>query len=283
MIQKKYYSLRNGTNPNSTRISLNLLLKLFQDLYLIFDTKSYFQESFGFTCTDEGEIEGSLGKNIGAQIFIRLRKNNLWPINEKCLEYSKEDLFDIVEFLYDFISKPTKGTYHSFGGCGWHYSQFDKKAGQEEYKEQINLLLSDYESGFELSENGEILNLPDKGFENLIIKELPFKDPENIENKVNNAVNKFRKYKSSLSERKEAIRELADVLEFLRKDLTTILDKNDEKTIFQIANQFGIRHHNLNQLTEYDKSIWYSWMFYFYLATIHASIRLLKKQKNNPV
>jgi len=52
--------------------------------------------------------------------------------------------------------------------------------------------------------------------------------------------------------------------------------------IFDLANNFAIRHHNPTQKSNYDKTIWYSWMFHFYLATYHAVIRLLiKKEKGD--
>jgi hypothetical protein len=88
----------------------------------------------------------------------------------------------------------------------------------------------------------------------------------------------------SLSERKEAIRELADVFEWLKKtrDLGSVLDGKDESAIFDIANNFAIRHHNPKQKANYDRAIWYSWIFHFYLATYHAAIRLLvKKEKDS--
>jgi len=96
---------------------------------------------------------------------------------------------------------------------------------------------------------------------------------------VNAAILKFRRYRSSLEDRKDSIRDLADVLEFLRSQLKSVITKNDENDLFNIANNFGIRHHNDLQKIDYDKAIWYSWMFYYYLATIHASVRLIKKNE----
>ena len=53
--------------------------------------------------------------------------------------------------------------------------------------------------------------------------------------------------------------------------------KPDEGDLFNIVNNFGIRHHNDAQKTQYDKPIWYSWMFYYDLATIHAAVRLIER------
>ena len=45
-----------------------------------------------------------------------------------------DDLFDVIEFLYDHVSKPieTDGVYHSWGQCGWHYSKFERENGKKE-------------------------------------------------------------------------------------------------------------------------------------------------------
>jgi hypothetical protein len=116
--------------------------------------------------------------------------------------------------------------------------------------------------------------------ENLFTASLPTNDPDNVEQRVQSAILKFRRYRSSLDERRDAIRDLADVLEFLRPQVKTVISKKDESDLFVLANQFGIRHHNEQQKQDYDKAIWYSWMFYYYLVTIYACLRLIKKAEN---
>jgi len=58
-----------------------------------------------------------------------------------------------------------------------------------------------------------------------------------------------------------------------------ILEK-DESDLFNIANNFGLRHHNENQKTNYDGKLWNSWLFYFYLSTIHLILRKIDAAKN---
>ncbi|MGY2486212.1 hypothetical protein [Cupriavidus sp. CP313] len=82
-----------------------------------------------------------------------------------------------------------------------------------------------------------------------------------------------------MSERRDAVRDLADVLEFLRGEAKAVLLSKDEADLFNLANNFGIRHHNKEQKTDYDASIWLSWAFYYYLATIHACVRLIERSK----
>src|SRR4030067_2720098 len=115
MNDRKYYSVRTGKNLN-TRFSLDFLCKLFFDLYSSFVGKDYFQESMGYWCVDRDEVPGTLGKNIEGKVFRLLRKDNLWPISDHYQNYAEDDLFDMIEFLYDQISKPidTGGDYHSY-------------------------------------------------------------------------------------------------------------------------------------------------------------------------
>jgi hypothetical protein len=119
-------------------------------------------------------------------------------------------------------------------------------------------------------------SLIDYGFENLIAANIPTEN-EDIRNKVGHAIDKFRHHKSSLHDRRAAIRELTDVLEYLRPKAKAILSKKDDDDIFNIANNFSIRHYNQLQRDLYNKPIWYSWLFYFFLATIHAVSRLIEE------
>ncbi|QJD98336.1 hypothetical protein HH214_07615 [Mucilaginibacter robiniae] len=228
-------------------------------------------------CSD-GFIEGKLGGDVESIIFINLRKENLYPICKNLPDYSEDDFFDMIEFLHDHSSKGLSGTYHQWNQCGMHYETFDDEEGKRYFRQTLNPILKEYLNGFEISKDGEILVFSDTGLSTLLDAKIPAEDEENIADKINNAVIKFRRYKSTLDDRKNAIRELADVLEFLRPQLKSYLNKKDENDLFNIANNFGIRHHNNDQKINYDKGIWYSWMFYFYLSTIHAVLRMI----NNP-
>jgi hypothetical protein len=202
MSTRKYYSIRTRKNPN-TIIPLDVLNSLFADSYGIYVANGYFHEAFGFECVDAGYTPGTLGLNIESQIFKVLRKPNLWPISDYASHYSEDDLFDMIEFLYDYISKPIKKEeeYHSWGNCGYHYSTFLKREGQEEFRKEINGLLIDYGNGFELSTKGEILILGEKGLNLLLEAPIPSYDSENIDKRVELAVQKFRRAKSTVCKR----------------------------------------------------------------------------------
>jgi len=61
--------------------------------------------------------------------------------------------------------------------------------------------------------------------------------------------------------------------------LKKVFNVSDENDLFNLANNFGIRHHKETQKTQYDKPIWLSWLFYYYLATIHAVVRLIEQRR----
>lgn len=279
MRKAPYYSIRTGKNPLASKIDLPTALKLFKSIYSGLEEEGYFQEDIGYECVDAGFVSGTLGHDMEGVLLLELRKTNLTPVLQKIDQYSEEDFFDMVEFLYDHCSKPTKRHWHDWDACGWHCSAFDKPAGQAEYREKVNKLLAIYDKGYELSSDGEVLELADTGLEGLLEAAIPVLDPENVEQRVDAAKRKFRRYKSSADDRRDAIRDLADVLEYLRPKVKNVLLSRDESDLFNLANNFGIRHHNESQKTNYDRTIWQSWMFYFYLATIHAVTRLIDKRR----
>ncbi len=276
--KRKYYSQRNG--KTDTKIELNTFKDIFYSLYQELDLGGYFQEHLGYECVDQGFVAGQAGQNVESYVMRKVRKNNLWPIGSVYEFYSEEDIFDVIEFLFDNISRPLESNayYHSFAQCGYHFKDFDQYKGQLDFRNKINEYLNDYGDGYELSENGEILSLLSPEFKPLLEANLPTNDPENVEVKVQNAVNKYRRYGSTIEDRKDAVRDLVDCLEFLRPEIEKVLSNKDEADLFNIANNFGIRHHNDKQKNNYDRNIWLSWMFYFYLSTIHACLRLINKK-----
>lgn len=274
--KRTYYAERTGKAPAGGRLDLSTVASLFKSEYERWSEEGYFAEHFGFWCVDEDVIPGKLGSDIEARLLFSLGKSGLWPISYNWTSYSEEDLFSLIEFMFDHVSKPITGTMHNHGNCGMHWETFDASAGRHEYRATINLLLARFGEGYELSEDGEVMGRAPEGTASLLSTSLPH-DDNNIQDRVKSAISKFRQRQSTPDDRRDAVRDLADVLEYLRPRAKDVLTKKDEGALFQIANEFGIRHHNPAQKTDYDQSIWLSWMFYFYLATIHAVVRMIEK------
>ena len=264
MDERRYYSDRTGKKDTT----FETLKEVIKAIYLDYHGRNYFDQNiYGYSGNTPfiGDIE--------SYFTMKLRKPNLWPIETWIRAYSEDDLFDVVELLYDLVSKPMEMP-HLYDGIIITYSG---EQGRREFQDSINNILRDYQDGYELSEGGEILSIGDLGFEDLFNEELPVHDPENIDDKIKIAVFKFRRHHSSIDDKKDALRDLAAVLEFLRPKIKDLTISKDTDALFNIANNFAIRHHNQVQQKDYDKPIWFTWTFYTHLATIHAIIKLLKK------
>jgi len=133
----------------------------------------------------------------------------------------------MVEFLYDHCSKGTDSYQRSYYGCGTHYTKFDRKAGQAEYRAAMNELLAAYRSGYELSENGEVLAKPEEGFEELVAQPLPVVEPKSFDAKVAAARRKFLGRHATSEDRLDAIKDLAAALELIRPEVEKLLTTKD--------------------------------------------------------
>ena len=269
-MTRPYYSTRN--NPKN--LDLGELYEMLQHFYLFFKQKDFFKEKAGIAAS-------YLTEEIKHEAAIEL-KFQPFPIEEWPQENITEDhILDVLEFLYDRVSAPGELEAKTTA-TGWNYEDYDSydtQLGQKLYRDKANAFLGQYKNGFEFTEEGIILAKGEAGLQHILDADIVSYDEENVDSKVRNAITKWRNRHLSLSEKKEAIRELADVFEWLKKskDLSKVLKSKDESALFEIANKFAIRHHNPNQKTNYDETIWYAWMFHFYLATYHAVIRLLIK------
>ena len=269
----RYYSQRKGTNPNLRGLPLADVIDLFVQVFEQLQDEGFFSEAFGFSCTDIDHIAGKIVA-VELEILLTVKKKRLWPLQAHKHEYSEDDFFDVVEFLFQHVSKPVDGTFHSHDGCGMHWETFNQSEGRAIFRDRINLVLSNYAKRFELAITGEVLHRPKQGFEPIFDADIPSKDT-NVVDRINAAVIRYRRHGSTIDDRRQAVHDLTGVFEYLRPKVKTVLTSADESDLFNIANNFGVRHHNDKQKTAYDTSLWLSWMFYFYLATIHVVLRKL--------
>ena len=122
MSNRSYYSQRAGRGLPTATLELNDVKRLFMSQYEQFEKEGYFQQYLGFYCVDSDFNPGLLGTDLKAEILLSLGKSNLWPMEEKIGFWSEDDLFDMIEFLFDHISKPTERRFHDYSACGWHCS-----------------------------------------------------------------------------------------------------------------------------------------------------------------
>jgi hypothetical protein len=271
-MMKRYYTSRNKPH----KLTVQELYRKLLNAYILLRNKDYFKGKAGITknnLPEEITLKAELALGFQAFPISKWRDNNI--------VVTEDHIFDVIELLCDYVSKPGEWTEMTTD-TGWNYTDYDgydDAAGQTEYLELVNSFLCDYGSGYELTGEGTILSIGSSGLQYILDADIIPYDEANVDGKVRKAILKWRNRHLDMGERRQAIRELADVFEWLKKTkkLEKVLNRKDEAAIFEIANSFAIRHHEPKQKKEYDETIWYSWIFHFYLATYHAVIRMLKK------
>lgn len=166
---------------------------------------------------------------------------------------SEDHVFDAMEFLYDHVSKPGEWIpMNSEGYLYYDYKDYDDTAGKAEFREKANAFLCDYAPGYELTEDGTILALGADGLQHILEAEVVPFDELNVDSKVRDAIKKWRNRHLDLAEKRKAIRELADVFEWLKKTqkLQQTLNRKDESASSksQITSRFGITIRNRNRI-----------------------------------
>jgi hypothetical protein len=243
-----------------------------------FRRKDYLDEWFGFYCVDLFDVPGRAGQDPGAFVMRRTYRDDLWPFDQMSNGWDEAALLTAVEFYHDYVSAGVEGEVHSYNGCGTHWSKFDPRPARKEYREEVNSFLRAFGEGFELLETGEVVRVGPQGLDLLLASSPPDVPGKAYQQRVDAAIHKFRSRTSSIDVRRDAVRDLADVLEYLRPELQRVLTKKDDATLFEIANKFAIRHMDGAQFDDYTKPVWLSWMFYFYLATINAVAHLVRRE-----
>ncbi len=100
-----------------------------------------------------------------------------------------------------------------------------------------------------------------------------------VRERVMHAVAIFRDRHATVAIKRDATRTLADVLEQRRRLLKGHLLSGDERALFEIANNFELRHLNERQKVDYDPAF-LDWVFWWYLATVELADRLLARQED---
>jgi hypothetical protein len=250
-----------------------------QDLF----AQDYLQEAFGYDCVDAGQVPGKLGSNPDLY-FIRRLGFAIIPVRTSMQSMDMDQLLDLIEVLHDIVSKGDEdaGTYHAYNQCGWHFNRFEQLSGQSHVRQVLNPLLARLPTPLVLEGDGLLRELAPSALRPLIEAPVPTSAPEDeVKRRVEAAVEHYRRARAGIAERRAAVRELADVLEFLRPTIKANMLRKDEATLFDFANNFAVRHNDRLQKRDYDESIWLSWAFYVYLATIQAVLRITERHIKN--
>lgn len=102
---RPYWSARHGKGPTVTPLTREQVTTLFVSLIDELERKGSFQEAFGYECIDEGRVPGAFGPAISDRILMSLGHEDVWPPTATRVRvWSDDQLFDVVEFLFDHVS-----------------------------------------------------------------------------------------------------------------------------------------------------------------------------------
>lgn len=293
-MASRYYSERVGRGP----LAKPTIRDLGRSVTLAvaeMEKRGYLEEWFGTTCIDSGPAVGRSGMSLAEYIEVETGRREAWPLREAFSRAERDserlselvdserrsaedEVFDLIEFFYRHISQGVEatGVYHSFGDCGWHFQDYDPRPAQGYFRARMNRFLPNYGNGYRLTLDGEIEHAVEAGMDQLIDAPLHATHPD-VAQRVSGAIELYRNRGRTPDDLRRAVRDLFDALEKLRPSVKSEMLKGDEADLFNIANNFTIRHLSETQKGNYDSVSWHSWMFYVNLATIHLITRTITR------
>ena len=207
-----------------------------------------------------------------------------WPPTPWSASWDDDEFWELVEIVHDLVARPRHATYHDFGSCGWHYSHHSRGAGQAVYRWRVNELLTRHGVDLQLADRGEdrgrLVHVPSDERSELLQRAVSPSIAVATRESVEHAIALFRSRNAGREDKRSACIALAAVLEERREQLKTDLLSKDEGALFQIANQFAIRHRRADQQSDYDQA-YLDWLFWWYLATVELTNRLLARELAN--
>jgi hypothetical protein len=109
-MDRPYYSQRAGRAPSPARLDLRELKRLLATLLSALIEDGYLQEFLGYECVDTGFRAGTRGIDLRGELLLTLNKPHLLPFPSSVDDWSEDDLFDSIEFVYDILSKLLNAT-----------------------------------------------------------------------------------------------------------------------------------------------------------------------------
>jgi len=236
-------------------------------------------------CPDGNAITGT---NLGALRDVVKGYRLCWPWDYPC-EPDTYQLLDLVQFCYQKVAKPQRGSWHSYGK---HYHlTFDRPAGQAEFREEVNLVFRRHGLVYELADNGQIQRLSPAILRDALATALFNTGDSHLDQMLESARDKFRDRDPAV--RKESLEELWDAWERLKtvepgkdkkESVARLLDKASSEGRFRdileqeateltgIGNSFMIRHTEMDK-TPIETSEHVDYLFHRMFALIRLLLR----------
>ena len=216
---------------------------------------------------------------LNLELEKRLGVADLWPMSDE--GWRPDDFYSLVEAVHDLVARPRERMWHM--GDDWHYLALAPAPARALYRWRVDQLLARYGVGLQLAADGEdtgrLVHTAGDDRDALVQRVLTT-DTGTQDERVH-AIAVFRARTAGVPEKRTAIVTLAGLLEQRKDLLKTKLLSKDEGALFQIANKFDLRHRRADQQGDYDQ-VFLDWVFWWYLATVELTDRLLARQDDTP-
>lgn len=273
--RRPYRSQRRTEGTAASAISMPATMARFASTIQDLDERGYFERSFKKDCVDDPR---TLDPSVVIEEEIGVP--DLWPVSVDTLASDEDTFLDLIEVLGEYVAAPSWRRPHRFGDCGWHHDDFHVRDGRELYYWTVNRLLSRTSTGLRLADAGEdrgrLVEFHGEARNDLLTATVREADSED-ESPLEHAISLFRGRNASEEAKRSACTTLAGILESRRSLLKAQLLRKDEGAIFQLANEFDLRHRNERQKGDYDPAF-LDWIFWWYIATIELINRIVARQ-----
>ena len=292
-VAREYFSRRTGASNNN---SLDDFATRFDVIFKKFVKERYFEQigiiyaANSIKIKNIDELEDELVLEFGAKGYAMIPTS----INIASLDHNS--LFDLIEFLADRVSKHSivrkaPSTYEHIFNLrstsviadrhryeNMYSDSYDPEEGKKKWREDLNKYLAHLDPPYQLTTEQNIETLAPDGLVDLMDSCASPSDDDQL--RIKHACGLFLKHSATKADKMSALNELAGVLESVRYDLKKYV-KEEANELFNIANNYGIRHHRKGQ-KECDEN-YLQWIFYSFLSTINLVVNLSSQHDNTSV
>jgi len=231
------------------------------------DSHGYFDEAFGPSCCDARADRAGAARGL----FERLLGNETpWQWLPSSDGQDLDHVYDLVEVCLDVVSRPRIRTYHGY--CEeWDYDRFDRPTGRLVYAWRVNAVLAGAGVELRLSDSGEdegrLVHTPLDPRSALPSLVVAAANPSTERARFEHAIVTFRARHATREDKRDAVKALGDVLEHRRSEVKKLMTRKDEGALFQILNQFDIRHLDQATRDDYDE-LFLDWVYWTLLTSL---------------
>lgn len=228
-----------------------------------------------------GEDQPTTEEQLNQIVSRALRMSNAW-LTLRNEDIGNDYLYAVMEVFHDLVARPVDWIRDEQNDCGVHFTQFSRITGQRVYRWKIDELLKLHGAELKFATGGENVGRLIRTFVDPLeqIREMVADHTEeDNQGTVEHAISLFEKRGATREDKRSACVALAGVLEKRRILLKKELLSRDESMLFDMANNYDLRHRNPNQRTNYDENF-LDWIFWVYLSTVELTNRIIGVQNS---